>query len=420
MTTSNPSRAAETARAARYCFAQTVALLLLGMAPVPVPVDWAWASTVLDCMRSTEPNRADRENSTPGYYEGLIGRGEGPQGPLNEMAIRVLHKPTDWARFSAADVTRPLPDGDFLQFELKANVQKQLFGHAFTTNAHGMRDRELPVEKPEGVFRVAVLGSSIDMGWGIPAEETYVRRLEDWLNEEAARLGSSRRFEVMNFAVAAYGPLQKLESFRRKAAEFRPDLVLYSANMLDTRLMEIHLCDLFRAHADLRYDFLRKALAEAGVTAADLATGVEDKLLHKDTLKRKLRPQYWPIYDAALGELAAECRSRGVPLACLIVPRVGKADAPGPRAESVAWLRAIASHHALPLYDLAGTFDGQDPSLFELASWDDHPNALGHRRLFQALSRSLTEDPALAATLFPGRPSEGPGGATDQARRETR
>ena len=46
----------------------------------------------------------------------------------------------------------------------------------------GLRDREYTLEKPPGVFRIAVLGSSIDMGWGVGTEDTYVSLLEDWLN----------------------------------------------------------------------------------------------------------------------------------------------------------------------------------------------------------------------------------------------
>src|SRR5262249_51950768 len=168
-----------------------------------------------------------------------------------------------------------------------------------------------------------------------------------------------------------------------------------------TRLMEIHLCDLFRAHAELVYDFLDRAVADAGLTAEDLATEHDDRLVNKETVKQKLRPFYWPIYDAALGALAADCRSDGVPLACLIVPRVGKADAPAARAEAVARLRAIATHHAIPLFDLSATFDGLAPTQFEIASWADPPNAQGHRRLFLGLCRCLVNDRALYETLFP-------------------
>lgn len=411
--TPDPTTAAETdalratRRAARACFLQTAALLTLGL--MPLPVGWAAARLAIESARSGEFNRADREANAGGYYEGLIGRGEGPDGAPGDISLKLLGKPTDWVRFHAANVCRPLPDRDFLQFELRPDVDKTLFGRAFTTNSHGMRDREYSLEKPEGVFRIVLLGSSMDMGWGIGTEETYVNLLEDWLNARAESLGMTRRFQVLNFAVAAYSPLQRLEAYRRKARAFHPDFVLYSATMLDTRLMEIHLGDLFRGHADLTYDFLRRAVADAGLTDADLVTGRDDKLIFKDKVKTRLRPYHWPIYDATLGLLASDCRSEGIPLACVIIPRVGKADAPGARAESVARLHGIARHHALPVFDLTETFDGQDPAQFEITPWDDHPNALGHRRLFLNLSRSLVDDPAIHEYMFPGVPkTDGP------------
>ncbi len=383
--------------AARFRFAATLGLLALGLATLPA--GWTRARAAIDSARSPELNRAEREASAGGYYEGLIGGGDGPEGARSELALRLMGKPTDWARFHAADVSRHLA-GDFLQFELRPGVDRKLFGKPFRTNAQGRRGRTYAVGKPEGVYRIALLGSSMDMGWGVAAEETYASRLERWLNGHAARRGLARRFEVINFAVAAYGPLQRLESFRRKAAPYRPDLVVYSATMLDTRLMEIHLCDMFLTRVDLRYDFLRKAIDAAGIGPDDLKVDASGKLARKDVIKAKLRPHYWEIYDTTMGELAAECRSAGAPLACVIIPRVGKADAPGSRAEPLARLRGIAMHHGLPLYDLSSTFDRLDPSEIEIAAWDDHPNAFGHKRLFLALARALVKDRAMYETLF--------------------
>ncbi len=376
----------------RICFAQTLVLLVLGLAPLPI----GWARSAIDSARSPGPNRFDREATAGGYYEGLIGV-EGP----DDFAVRLKGKPTDWVRFHAAKVTRPLPASDFLQFELKPNVNQTLFGKPFTTNEHGMRDRSYTVEKPEGVYRIAVLGSSIDMGWGIGTEETYVNLLEDWLNTHAAKRGLKRRFQVLNFAVAAYSPLQRLETFRRKALRFKPDMVIYSATMLDIRLTEIHLCDVFRARGRFTDPFVLDTIAASGLTPEELAADGEGHLIHKETVKTRLRPFYWSLYDETLGALAADCRSEGIALACIVIPRVGKADAPDARAESVARFQGIAAHHAVPLFDLSGTFDRQDASLFEIAPWDDHPNALGHRRLFLALSRALVKDQALYDAMFP-------------------
>ena len=231
------------------------------------------------------------------------------------------------------------------------------------------------------------------MGWGVSIDEVYVKRLEAWLNARAEKVGLARRFEVINFAAAAYSPMQRLECYRRKAVAYRPDLVLYSATMLDTRLLEIHFCDMYQdGVTDFRYDFVRRTIAEAGIGGDDLDREADGKLMHKHRIKAKIQRFQWPLYDATLGRLAAECRSAGVPLVCVIVPRVGEADAPDARAEPVARLKGIAAHHALTLFDLSGAFDHADPSRLEIAAWDDHPNALGHERLFLALARDLVND----------------------------
>ena len=383
-------------RLARRCFGQTLAVLVLGL--VPLPLGWAPARSILESARSPELNRAERESSAGGYYEGLIG-GDGGEGSRSELAMRLLGKPSDWVRFHAANVSRVL-ENDFLLFDLKPNLQRTLFGQPFTTNSYGLRDREYTLEKPPGIFRIAVLGSSIDMGWGIGADETYVRLLEDWLNTHAARRGLTRRFEVLNFAVAAYSPMQRLEAFRRKAVAFDPDMVLYSATLLDNRLIEIYICDLLQSGVDLHYDFLHEAFAAAKVGGDDLRRKPDGKLANKTAIKVKLRPRYWEFYDQTLGLLAEDCRALEVPLVCLIIPRVGKADTPDLRAEPVARLRGIAAHHMIPLFDLTNTFDQVDPSKLEIAAWDDHPNARGHRRLFRALARDLIHDQTLYHTLF--------------------
>ena len=153
----------------------------------------------------------------------------------------------------------------------------------------------------------------MDMGWGVTYQETYSHLLQEWLNEHGRRtgLGDGRRFEVLNFAVAAYSPLQRLESFRRKALAFHPDLVVFSATMLDLRLMEIHLCDALRSGADLTYDFVKSILDRAGVRPEEYRVDGEGRLVSKDQIKAKLRPYYWELYDATLGALAGECRAAG-------------------------------------------------------------------------------------------------------------
>jgi hypothetical protein len=384
---------------ARIGVLKSLALLVLGL--FPWSPDLGRLRDVVDSARSPELNRADRDGHAAGYYEGLIGGGHGSERGRDAASQRLIGKPSGWIPFQDADVVH-YRDGEFLQFELKPLVQRVLFGKTFSTNSFGMHDDPLTKEKPAGTLRIAVLGSSMDMGWGVKHQDTYLNQLEAWLNLRSFRQQQAvpRRFEVLNFAVAAYSPMQRLETLRTKVMAFQPDLVIYSATTLDTRLMEIHLCDMLKKRIDLKYEFLREATTLAAVNDDDLRVDASGEMINKSRLKQKLRPLYWGIYDRTVGAIAGECRSADVPVVMVIIPRVGKADSPSARAEPVARLKAIAAHQGLAVFDLSDAFDAFDPAQLEIAAWDDHPNALGHRRLFRSLARAMVNDPDIYDLLF--------------------
>jgi hypothetical protein len=376
-------------------FLMTTGVLVAGMAPLPP----GWASTARDALQATE---ADRSTAAGGYYEALIAgsnaEGRGAQTPLERCLTgnSIGHN-----RSQVKDVTRELKD-DFLQFDLKPGYEARFFGQTFSTNAEGLRDREYDLEKPENVYRIALLGSSIDMGWGVGTLDTYENLLEDWLNAEAARRGIARRFEILNFAVPAYGPVQRYDAFHRKALAYHPDLVLFSSTMIDPRLVEIHLGGLIKNNVDLKYDFFKRAIREAGIDVArERASGWAD-LDRRGGFKAKVKRNYWTFADAVLGTLAADCRSLGLPLACILVPRASRDDATDSRALTVARQHGIAARHALPMLDLSSTFDALDSTQVEIAPGDDHPNILGHRMLFEKLAKDLMSNPDLARELFDG------------------
>ena len=113
-----------------------------------------------------------------------------------------------------------------------------------------------------------------------------------------------------------------------------------------------------------------------------------------------MRPHLKAISDATLDDLAMRCRAEELPLAMVVVPRVGQSDAPDNRGPAVAKIAASARSLGLPLLDLSATFDDRDPGKIEIAAWDDHPNAIGHKLLFEALAHKLVDDANLYKLLF--------------------
>ncbi len=108
-----------------------------------------------------------------------------------------------------------------LGFELKANYRNDspdFIASYERTNAHGFRDRERSLKKPEGVRRVVLLGDSVVEGHGLPETATISRQWEAW-----AKHGT---LEVLNFGVSAYCTLAEIELFEQKGLVFEPDVVV--------------------------------------------------------------------------------------------------------------------------------------------------------------------------------------------------
>lgn len=379
-------------------FALTVALLAAGLVPLPKGSTSRW---VRQNARSQELNRADRQATEAGYYEGLLNVGNDAEGSRGGLGATLLGSSSDSVSFHDIGATRYMY-GDVLQFELKPGLRRVAFGKPFTTNALGLRDREYAAAKPPGTFRIAVLGSSIDMGWGVSDAETYENRLEDWLNTHAEKVGSDQRFEVLNFAMAAYSPVHRLESYRRKARDLDIDLVLFSATLLDPRLTQIHLVNLLQDRATLpaEYAYLRDAAMRSGVVPDDLRLAADGSLSDKSTIKEKIDTQLWPVINASLARLASDCREAGTPLLVLFVPRAGEADSPVERVEEVGRYASIVASHGMEAIDLTDAFDDEDSSAVSVAVGDDHPNARGHSLLFRALARAIVDDEARYSQLF--------------------
>ncbi len=85
------------------------------------------------------------------------------------------------------------------------------------TNSAGFRGaRDFALEKPPGVFRIAMLGDSFTFGDEVSDEETYPAKLQQLLP----------RAEVINMGVHGYAHDQMLLLFENEGVQYRPDLVV--------------------------------------------------------------------------------------------------------------------------------------------------------------------------------------------------
>lgn len=93
-------------------------------------------------------------------------------------------------------------------------------------NSAGMRDREHRLRKPEGTFRIAVLGDSYAAAFEVDQADAFWAVLE----RELAHCGAlhGRTVEVLNFGVAGYGTAQEYRMLETRVWAYAPDLVVLS------------------------------------------------------------------------------------------------------------------------------------------------------------------------------------------------
>jgi len=100
---------------------------------------------------------------------------------------------------------------------VRTRVEAPRFEYSVAINSRGLRDREHPYEKPDGVFRIALLGDSIAWGWGVDDGLSFADLVEERLGPEV---------EVINLGVPGYGTDQQLWVLEHEARRYDPDLVL--------------------------------------------------------------------------------------------------------------------------------------------------------------------------------------------------
>lgn len=86
----------------------------------------------------------------------------------------------------------------------------------YCINEKGLRDDDVPYEKPEGIFRVVLLGDSRSFGFGVPIEQHFSRILEGYFDN----------LDVINMAVDGYGIDQELLMLEMEGFKYQPDLVM--------------------------------------------------------------------------------------------------------------------------------------------------------------------------------------------------
>lgn len=323
------------------------------------------AAEAVAALRRESVTPAEAAQVVRGYYEEVTAVG----APTGDWLAALEGRPRPPEQVIYTDMTRPA-DG-LLMRELIPGWSGEVSGRRLTVNRLGMRDRaDRTVEKPPDTCRVAVVGSSVVMGYGVGDEEVFTRLLEDRLN--ARRRPGGPRYEVLNFGSGLSDAIQRRALLDRKVFAFTPDAVYYVAHQDEFQAVQ-HLAQLAASGGELPYPCLNEVIRKAGIDPA-APPPLSEVLV-------RLQPHAKDLLVGVYRELVADCRHRGVVPVWVYLPMPGVVDV---RLRSDVLVK-LAEEAGFVVADLSDWADGHRTADVRAGASDPHASPLGHRLIAEKM-----------------------------------
>ncbi len=261
-------------------------------------------------------------------------------------------------------------------------------------SSEGIRDYEYPREKPDGTYRIGVLGDSVAFGYctpteSLPIEKTFPKLLESRLNTPV--LPGHRKVEVINLAVSGYDTLQEVEFLRTKGLAFEPDLVLVGYCLNDSIESSTELLA-FRDHEEWGTLALFGARAlESAVLRSHWVRAVWYRVLVLSSSKQSGSESASERRSAGFDQLRALGYDEGFEVLLAIFPNLYSFEPYQYRADHEETAR-IASARGFAVLDLLPVFNRASGGRVERVRGrctSVHPNEYGHEVAARALERFI-------------------------------
>lgn len=298
------------------------------------------------------------------------------------------------------------------------------FGHQFTTNSYGFREREFLPEKPEGVFRILVLGDSLTFGVGIDNDHRYTNLLEEMLNLKL----KPKKFEVLNFGMGGYATDQERDLLTSLLKKVQCDLVIVGFFWNDVTMTTQTTLEslVLKGSADIPLEDVEegtdiKDIADGWIfrnSERNLSTipksppaGLSTRLpWYKDfalyrfieirtniNVNRALpNPELWQYVHNEFLEILKQTKKYGLSAPVVVLLHNGFVDPQkndfrnpkGQLAQNIQLAKFVGDRldsDGFPVVDTLPLFQKYSGMSMAVSEWEGHPNYLGHYIYAQSL-----------------------------------
>lgn len=254
------------------------------------------------------------------------------------------------------------------------------------TNRFGYTGPEWAISKRPETRRVAILGDSIAQGFGVDIDQNFVTLLGNRLNADHPAGGD--QLEFLNFAVPGYELTQTMDVALNDVPQFQPDAyVLVLTELSVYRPWDTHLIYLAQSGVDAKYDFMREVMRDAGAKQSDV----------KVKLSGKFAPYRMSVIRQCISVIKEDAEKHHAQFIVVLAPAVEDADLTKSRLDGIP---ELLSSMNVTYVDSSDAFNGMlERKSIRENGVDIHPNALGHKMIYESLYAKLRANPVAWSKL---------------------
>ena len=268
----------------------------------------------------------------------------------------------------------------FISTDGKDNYErtKEFHQRHIQYNKHGYRDYEYNLKKPDGIFRILVLGDSQTFGQGInELKDTWVKKLESQLQKKA----NNTRIEVLNISRPGWNSDTLLYELFKNGFKFNPDLVILAYGLNDIPFPASFNCN----SSDRKITpnikiFQSSKLASFIIKIIDLRINqllekVGEKLTYFDCLNQAYDSMGWEMNKFYIDIMGLALSIKKIHFMITVIPIIHQLDNNYPlisahkKLKEFSYLRRI---EFLDLYEKA--FKNMNTSYLRISKTDRHLN----------------------------------------------
>jgi len=324
------------------------------------------AGNFISMISKSRLNPADESAATENYYNRMLASDGIGSRPWE------MHTPGGEAK-SGLDEACMRRD-DILVRELIPNKVTVLDGWSISTNSFGMRDKEYDLKKPAGVYRIAILGASYEMGSGVPQDSVFEAVMEHLLIDS---LGT-HQIEVLNFSVGGYHLPQQVWVAQNKIPQFEPDLILCFVHPADATRNSNYMASLVKNGTNLVYPELYAIKKEAGA----------EQFMDEKVLVNRLYPYSHRIAEWSLQSIHDAAVSMGALFGVVYIPSLGESNDAEYYRDLLNSPTADNRWTGTLFFDHADLFKGKE-NQYKLVKDPSHPNSQAHSLIAHTLVKDL-------------------------------